>query len=269
MAFEGRTQALGKVVTLADVTNPRNSSNNGTATPATSGSITAVSPNLLVAIIAALGTNPTIATPTSAGTWTQIQKTQGATLSFAMYMQAANAGGAINPSSVLGGTITGWIAQIFEFPQTGANCGLQGSAMTAQSTAQLVNIFAGQQQMIPELLFCYAVARATATQVIQNAGLAPINQQGMLTGGSPTTWLAPTLPQAGVQGLSLDFFWGTNLGQGVGPYPVGQGLLSSAVASVQIAAWFNALINPPGIAANVGGSEGNYFGPFYSGMTGG
>lgn len=254
---------------MADSTNPRNSSNNGTATPATPGSITAVAGNLLVVVIAALGTSPTIATPTSAGTWVQIQKTSGATLSFAMYMQANNAGGAINPSSVLGGTVTGWIAEIFEFTATGANCGLQGSVQTAQSTAQLVNIFAGLQQMQPELLFCYAVARATATQVIQNSGLAPINMQGMGVGTPPITWTASQLPQAGVQGLSLDFFWGTNLAQGVGPYPVGQGLLSSGVASVQIAAWFNATLSPPVAPGNIGGSQGLYVPPFYQGMVGG
>lgn len=254
---------------MADSTNPRNSSNNGTVTPATPGSITAVAGNLLVVVIAALGTSPTIATPTSAGTWTQIQKTSGATLSFAMYMQANNAGGAINPSSVLGGTVTGWIAEIFEFTSTGANCGLQGSVQMAQSTAQLANIFAGLSQMNPDLLFCYAVARATATQVIQNSGLAPINQQGVIVGSSPTTWTTSQLPQAGVQGLSLDFFWGTNLAQGVGPYPVGQGLLSSGVASVQIAAWFNATLAIPQIPGNIAGSQGLYFPPFYQGMVGG
>jgi hypothetical protein len=257
------------VVNLVDVTNSQGNKNSGTVTPATPGSITAAAGDLLVVVIAALGTSPTIATPTSAGTWVQIQKTQGATLSFAMYMQTNNAGGAINPSSVLGGTVTGWVASILEFTATGANCGLQGSVQTAQSTAQLVNIFAGLGQMNPELLFCYAVARATATQIIQNTGLAPINQQGMLVGSPPSTWVQSQFPEAGVQGLSLDFFWGTNLAQGIGPYPVGQGILSSAVASVQIAAWFNAVINPPGNPANVYGSEGSYFGPFYSGMTGG
>lgn len=255
---------------MADITaTSQQSSNNGTTTPATPGSITATGTNLLVCIIAVLGTSPTIATPTSAGTWTQIQKTSGTTLSFAMYMQANNGGGAINPSSVLGGTVTGWIAEIFSFPLTGANCGLQGSNQSAQSTAQLTNIFAGQQQMIPDLLFCYAVARATATQVIQNSGLSPINQQGMGVGTSPTTWTTSQLPQAGVQGLSLDFFWGTNLAQGTGPYPIGQGLLSSGVASVQIAAWFNATLSNPQVPGNIAGSQGLYVPPFYQGMVGG
>lgn len=255
---------------MADVTNPRNSANNGTATPATPGSITAVAGNLLVVVIAVLGTSPTIATPTSAGTWVQIQKTSGATLSFAMYMQANNAGGAINPSSVLGGTVTGWIAEIFEFTATGGNCGLQGSVQTAQSTAQLVNIFSSQQASFPNLLFCYAVARATATQVIQNSGLAPLNQSGMIVGTSPSTWTTSQLPQAGVQGLSLDFFWGSNFAQGAGSFPSGLGLLSSGVASVQIAAWFNTTASPfQQVAGNIGGSEGIYVPQFYQGMVGG
>jgi hypothetical protein len=254
---------------MPDVTNPRNSSNNGTTTPATPGSITAVAGNLLVVVIAALGTSPTIATPTSTGTWVQIQKTSGATLSFAMYMQANNAGGAINPSSILGGTVTGWIAEIFEFTQTGANCGLQGSAQGAQSTAQLPNIFAGLGAMFPNLLYVYAVARATATQVIQNGGLAPINQSGVVAGSAPSTWTSSQLPQAGVQGLSLDFFWGSNLAQGPGPFPAGQGLLSSGVASVQIAAWFNTTASNSQVAGNIGGSEGIYVPQFYQGMVGG
>jgi hypothetical protein len=252
---------------MADVTNPRNSANNGTVTPATSGSITAVSGDLLVAVIAVQGTSPTIATPTGGGTWVQIQKTQGASLSFAMYY-LISAGGATNPSSVLGGTVAGWIAEIFEFTATGANCGLQGSIQGAQSTTQLPNIFAGQGQMNPELLFCYAVARLTATQTIQNSGLAPTNL-GLVVGSSPLTWIASQLPQAGVQGLSLDFFWGTNLAQGVGSYPVGQGLLSSAVASVQIAAWFNAQLSNPSVGSPIGGSSGQFPSLFYQGMVGG
>lgn len=253
---------------MADVTNPRSSSNNGTVTPATPGSITAVAGNLLVVVIAVLGTSPTIATPTSTGTWTQIQKTQGATLSFAVYMQANNAGGAINPSSVLAGTVTGWVAAIFEFTATGANCGLQNSAMQTSAVAQLTNIFASQiGQMNPELLFFYAVARATATITAQNTGLAPINQQGVITGGP--SWSASVQPQAGVQGLSLDTYWGTNLAQGVGPYPSASGLLSGAVASVAIAAWFNATITPPSIGSPIGGTQGLYVPPFYQGIVGG
>jgi hypothetical protein len=256
---------------MADITAvSQQSTNNGTATPATPGSITATANNLLVVIIAVLGTSPTIATPSSAGTWTQIQKTSGATLSFAMYMQANNGGGAINPSSVLGGTVTGWIAQIYSFPLTGANCGLQGSTQTAQSTAQMSNVFAGQGTMSPSLLLCYAVARATATQTIQNSGLAPLGPGGALVGSSPSTWITSQQGQAGVQGLSLDFFWGTNLAQGAGPFPVGQGLLSSAVASVQIAAWFNATLSQPSpVGANIGGNEGIYVPSFYQGMIGG
>jgi len=253
---------------MADVTNPRNSSNNGTATPATTGSVSAVAGNLLVVIIAVQGTNPTIATPTGGGTWTQIQKTQGASVSFAMYYQANGAGGATNPSSVLGGTVAGWIAEIFEFTATGSNCGLQGSNQGAQSTAQLPNIFAGQGAMNPELLFCYAVARLTATQTIQNSGLAPTNL-GLVVGGSPPTWTTSQLPQAGVQGLSLDFFWGTNLAQNNGAYPIGQGLLSSGVASVQIAAWFNALLSNPAVGSPIGGNAGQFSPLFYQGMVGG
>jgi hypothetical protein len=185
-----------------------------------------------------------------------------------MYYQPNNAGGAINPSSVLGGTVTGWIAQIYEYTQTGSNCALQGSAMTAQSTAQLIDIFTGLQQMNPELLFCYAVARATATQIIQNSGLAPF-QQGIIVSTPPPTWTTSQLPQAGIQGLSLDFFWGTNLAQGAGPYPTGLGLLSSAVASVQIAAWFNATLFPPIVGTPTGGSEGQYAPLYYQGMVGG
>src|SRR4030095_2850996 len=113
---------------MADVTLAQSASNNGNATPATTSSITAVAGNLLLVLITAIGTNPTVATPTGGGTWTEVQKLTGSTVTTALYMQANGAGGATNPSSVLGGTITGWVAAIYEFSATGANCALQGSA---------------------------------------------------------------------------------------------------------------------------------------------
>lgn len=248
---------------MADTVAKQGNSNNGTTTPATPGSLTTTAGNLLIVHIIAKGTSPTIATPTSAGTWTQIQKTQGAVISYAMYMQANTAGGAINPSSVLGGTVTGWIANIIEFTQCGANCGLQGSNMLTSAVAQLTNIFPLSPQANPNTLFVYGVGRNGGLITPQNSGLNAQNQ----TSG----WSSSFFPQENVQGCSLDFFWGSNLCQQLyTPYPSASGLLDSAVASVAIGAWFNTIASPfqqtPG---NIGGSEGIYVPQFYQGMVGG
>jgi hypothetical protein len=248
---------------MPDVTLVQSASNNGTTTPATTSSITATAGNLLVVVIAALGTSPTIATPTGGGTWTQVQKAAGSSLSFAMYMQVNGAGGATNPSAVLGGTVTGWVAGIFEFTQTGANCGLQGSNQNALSVAQLTNIFSNVPagQSFPNLLFVYSVARTTATITPANSGLTGQN--------SGTTWSTTVQPQAGVQGISLDTYWGSNLAVGPGAWPTAAGLLSGAVASVAIGAYFNTTASQPFIGDNVGGYSGRYVPNQFQGMIGG
>lgn len=242
---------------MADVTLVQSGSNNGTTTPATPGSLTLTANNLAVLIIAARGTSPTLTTPTN---WTQVQKTSGASVTFALYalLPPNNTGGATNPSSTIGGTVTGWIASMFEL-NTGltANEGLVSSAQSAQSTAALTNVFPGASLSGQNLLFFYSVARLTATLTSPVSGL---------------NWSASVQSQAGVQGLSTDSFWASSFAQGGGPFfsfPVGAGTLGSAVASVQIGAWFNA--NPTGTVTSdiIGGFAGVYVPQFYQGMIGG
>ena len=237
---------------MPDVSVVQSGANNGTATPATPGSLTLTAHNLAVLVIAALGTSPTIATPAG---WTQVQKTQGTALSVAMYILPNAAGGATNPSSTLGGTITGWIAAMYEFSQTGANEGLLQSFMLTNNVAQLANVYgAASGQTIPQQLFVYAVARATATITAQNTVL---------------NWSNSVQPIAGVQGLSLDMYWASNLAQGPGPYPSASGLLSGAVNSVQIGAILNSIAAQPFTETNVGGMPGQLVGQFFQGMIGG
>lgn len=250
---------------MPDVTQPRNIAANGTATPATATLAGVVAGDLLVCIIAVLGTSPTIATPTG-DAWIQVQKTQGATLSFAMYILPNAGAGSHVPSAVLAGTVTGWILEVFEFTQTGANCGLQGSAVLNSAVAQLTNIFPATGNTLSNELFVYAVARATATMTPQNSF------QGLSVYGAQTSlaaWSASVLPQAGVQGMSLDFFWASGLGQGVGQYPQASGLLSGAVASVAIAAWLNTIATQPSNNDNIYGNNGVLVGGNYQGMLGG
>jgi hypothetical protein len=247
---------------MSDVTLPRSNSNNGTATPATTGSITAVAGNLLIVVITALGTSPTVATPTSAGTWTQIQNVTGSTVTTAVFMQANNAGGAINPSSVLGGTVTGWVAAIFEFTQTGANCGLQGSANRSANSATVTDVFSNQAgATIPQLLFIYAIGRATDVFTPAFTGLGP---------GGTSGWSASVQPQVGVQGISQDFYWGTNLSQGPGAWPTAPGTLATSTIWKSAGAWFNDTATPVGnVNDNVNGNQGSFVGPYYQGMIGG
>jgi hypothetical protein len=251
---------------MADVTLVQSGSNNGTTTPASPGSLTTTAGNLLILIIGVAGTSPTIATPAS---WTQVQKVQGGSTSFAMYAFPNNTGGATNPSSTLGGTVTGWVSSMFEFNQCGSNCGLQGSLIQSPGTSTIPNIFANQiGQMPPQMLFFYSLFwNGGQTLTPQNTGLAPINQSGVLVGGS--SWQGPVQSQANVQGMSMQSFWGTNLAQGVGPWPGAAGILSSNISNREIAAWFNTTASNAQVGALVGGNEGIYVPTFYQGMVGG
>lgn len=243
---------------MPDLALAHSNSNSGTATPATPGSITATAGNLLLCLIGAIGTSPTIATPTSAGTWTVVQNQGGAVLVFSLFMQANTAGGAINPSSVLGGTVTGWLAVILEFSQAGANCSAQGSNQQNLGVAQLTNIFPTSGQTLYNELFIYSVLRQTATITPQNSWNV-----------ANVSWSSSIQPQAGVNGLSLDTFWASGLGQGVGQYPQASGLLSGAVASRQIGAWFNTIASQSSNNDNVNGQAGVFVPQQYAGLFGG
>jgi len=250
---------------MADVTLRSSASNNGTTSPATPSSITAQAGNLLIATYALIGTSPTVGAP--AGGWTNIQAVSGASVTLSVFMLPNNTGGAFNPSSTLGGTVTGWIASIYEFSQTGANCQLQGSAQASAATQQLTNIFSGQGQMIPNLLFIYTVARATASIIAQNTGLTFVRPDGLAPGASG--WSGSIQGANGVQGLSYDFFWGSNLAQGTGPFPSASGFISVAEVWKQVGAWFNTTATQPSVSDNIGGNSGIYVPPFYQGMIGG
>lgn len=248
---------------MPDVTQPHNIAANGTATPATATIANTGAGNLLVCIVAVLGTNPTIAGP-SDNQWSQVQNKSGASLSFALFIRTNSPGGSIAPSCVLGGTVTGWIMEIFEFTQTNSNTSAQGSAMLTSAVAQLTNIFPTSGQTLYNELFVYAVARVTATLTPQNSF-----QQNSIQQAPLSVWSNSVLPQAGVQGMSVDFFWASGLGQGVGQYPSASGLLSGAVASVAIAAWFNTVASQPTTETNVAGVPGQLVGQFFQGMIGG
>lgn len=253
---------------MAGITPAQSSTNNGTATPATPGSLTTTAGNLLLLWIAALGTSPTIATPAS---WTSVQTVNGATLSFALFILPNNAGGATNPSSVLGGTVTGWVAAMLELTATGSNEALISSATTSQSTAQLTNIFpTNLGQAIPTELFVYAIARSGNTSIsTPTSGLTNWAPPGYQLGASQ--WSASVRPALNVQGLSMDLYWGPAAPAWPCPFPAGAGLLSAAVASVQIGAWLNSAASQPDTAKNnsIGGLAGAYVGPFNAGMIGG
>lgn len=247
---------------MSDVALVQSTSNNGNATPATTGSITANAGNLLVAVYTALGTNPTVATPTGGGTWLVGENVGGTTVTTALFYLPNNAGGAINPSSVLGGTITGWVAAILEFDHTGSNSAKQFSRQLSASTAAVTNIMASQTgSMIPQLLFVYAIGRATNVFSPTLAGLGPSGTSG---------WSSSIQPQAGVQGLSQDIYWGTNMPVPFGYWPNASGSLASAAAWKAAIAWFNTIGTPEGqVGTNIAGNEGLFIGPYHQGIVGG
>lgn len=242
---------------MADVTLVASQSNNGTTSPATPGSITPTAHDLMIAVVAVLGTNPTITTPAS---WTQLQKTSGATLSVGMYAFANVTSGAKNPSFTLGGTVTGWLCMQAEFSQCGANGIVQNSVQQTSAVAQLTDIFqaADNSALMPQLLYFYAVASSGATLTANNTGVNPP--------GGATSWSTSVQSQTGVQGLSMDFFWASGLCCGSGCVPIASGKLSSAVASVAIAAWANTTASNPQSGSD---ARGIFVGGQYAGMTGG
>lgn len=253
---------------MAGITLAQSGTNNGTATPATPGSLTTTAGNLLVLAIAVAGTSPTASTPAS---WTAVQNSAGATLTVALFIRPNNPGGATNPSSTLGGTVTGWIAVMYELTATGTNEGLISSAVTAQSTAALTNIFPtnlGQAQ--PTELFLYVVGSLGNNPLSgATAGLTNWAPPGYAQGASQ--WSSSVQSQTNVRGLTLDNFWGTSAAAWPCPYPTGAGNITNAVASVQIGAWLNSAATQPDTAkaANIGGLQGSYVGPYNAGMIGG
>lgn len=242
---------------MPDVTLAQSGSANGAASPATEAFTGVIAHDLLICIIAAIGISPTIATPTG-DSWTQVQKTSGTNVSTAMYILPNAAAGTHTPSSVLGGIVTGWVLIMLEFTATGANCGLQGSAQAASAIAQLTNLFPTTGQTLASELFVYTVARATATITAQNTW--NVNN---------VAWSISVQPQAGVQGLSVDTYWSSSLGQGIGQYPQASGLLGGAVASVAIGAWFNTTAQQPQAGDTIDGVSGILVGGQYKGMIGG
>lgn len=244
---------------MPDVTLAQSGTANGVATPATMTLTGATLGNLLVCCVYAAGTSPTVATPTG-DAWVQAQKVTGASFTTAMYYLVNAAAGSHTPSSVLGGTITGWVILMFEFSACGANCGLQGSNNTSLGVAQLTNIFPTTGITLSNELFLYAVARTgTNTFTPQNSFISPL-----------AVWSPSVQPFSGVQGISGDFFWASNLGQGVGQYPTASGLISTSAQSKNLAAWFNTIASQ-GLGAGewIGGKSGITVPQHYRGMVGG
>lgn len=244
---------------MVDVALVQSASNNGTTSPATPSSITATAGNLLILAITARGTSPTVGTPTN---WTVVRAVNGSTVSLGLFMLANNAGGAFNPSSTLGGTVAGWTAAILEFNQCGSNCGLQGSAILQPAANTVVtDIFASQVgQMQPQLLFVYMIGRATNVFTPNFGGLGPSGTSG---------WSSSIQAQVGVQGISQDVYWGTNLAIGAGPWPTAPGTLASSAVYKAASAWFNTIGSNSSIGSPIGGTSGIYVPPQYQGMTGG
>lgn len=270
----------------ADVTIAHQGSANGAATPATMTLASVAAGNMLVCIIGVVGTNPTQATPTG-DSWQVVKLNQGAVLSFGMYFLPNAGAGSHTPSSVLAGTVTGWVIATFEFTASaGSNASVISSAATAfGAITQLTNAFStlGSSQQMQHSLFVYAILRQTATIVAQNTIL---------------NWSASQQPQAGIQGMSMDFYFASNLSEespgayqysSIGPAPVSNsqvinadtinsglqglpsasGLLSASVAAVQIAGWFNDGVTNAQEGCNVGGAFGLYVPQFFQGMIGG
>lgn len=255
---------------MSDVTFRTSNTANGTTTPATVSISPATGGNVVLLVIAVLGTSPTITTPAG---FTQIQKVSGATLTVGLFV-AFNLSGAQNPSSTLGGTVTGWIASIMDFTSFGTVGAIQGSNVINATGTSVTNIFSNvpSGQVNANTFFFYTIARATAT-------FSPVNTG--LNGGLPN-WIVPvTSPQfnlwsptisniAGVQGLSDDNYWGSTLAQQINGFPSASGTLGSSVAWVAIGCWINTISTQPSSSEGcvISGNSG-IINSGYAGMIGG
>lgn len=226
---------------MADVTLVNSTSANGTATPATTTLAGVTVNDMLICIIACIGSTATsIATPTG-DSWQVVKNQAGSgsgVPSFAMFFLPNAAAGSHTPSSVLTGTLTGWIISVFEFSRVTGN--LVNSSVNTAAVAQLVNAFAGMPTIWNEF-YIYSVGRQTAT-------ITPT-----LTGAS---WSTSVQSQAGVQTMSTDTYWASNQQQGPFPTPSASGLLSAAVNSVEIGAILTTTSGIVTTNANIGGNTG-------------
>jgi hypothetical protein len=155
---------------------------------------------------------------------------------------------------------------MMEFTQTGANCGIQSSAVSYNdSPVTLPNIFGSQiGQTIQNLLFVYSVGCSGATTLTSNnSGTAGLN--------SGETWSTSVQTQSNVQGLNLQTFWASNLAKGPGSWPFGGGTVAGGFFSYQVAGWFNTTATQPGydVGTNISGNNGREVGTFYQGVVGG
>lgn len=226
------------------------SNNTGVASPATPGSLTPTTGDLMLLFIGVIGTSPTITTPTN---WTPIQTQFGSVMAIGLYALPA-ASGAQNPSAALGGTVTGWIACMFDFTGQGSSSQYeanQGSNVIAATSNNVAGFFPSQSLPMTNMLLFYSICRQTATYTPANSGL---------------NWSA-TQQAASANGLAVDSFWATN--PGPGPFPVAGGSLSASVVWKGASAWFNTINAQPVTTDNIGGNLGVYVPTFYQGMIGG
>lgn len=254
----------------------RGTTGNGTVTPATATLTGVTAGDLLLCIISCVGSTATsIGTPTG-DTWVSIQNQAGSgsgVPSLGMFYVANAGAGSHTPSSVLTGTLTGWVIQVIELTATGAGELLISSAVTTNTVAQLTNVLpVNQGQAQPNELFVYSVARIGAVTISgPTSGLNNWTPPGYGPGASQ--WSASQQSLANIQGLSLDTYFGDTNNAWPCPFPQAAGLLSAAANSAQIGAWFNSLAtipSPGGLVTNVGGGANAQVVPnFMQGMIGG
>lgn len=248
---------------------------NGTVTPATVALAGVTATDLLLCVIACVGSTATsIATPTG-DTWSVINNTAGAGAtqpSLGLFFLRNAGAGAHTPSSVLTGTLTGWLIVVIEINNTFAAQLVQNGAV-AGSTATLPasGIFSQSLgQMTYNEMAVYAVVRTGATTLATSpvSGLNNWAPPGYPLGASQ--WSASIQPQANVQGLSLDVFVGAANNNSC-PMPSSGGTLSAAVNNVAAGGILTASFTNPsaGIFTNISGGEGQIVSPFFQGMVGG
>lgn len=233
---------------------PANLKQSGTATavatpvtPAFAGGGSSSPGTLLLLAVVVTGTSPTITTPAG---WTQIGAgINGAALTVQFYSFFNNPGAIASVAVTLGGTVTGAVASIFEFPQASPGS-LSSSANQSGTGTSYGDAPLAISTQAGELLF-YMVGFVPAT----------------LTPNNSSEWSA--VVGAGTQGAvtQLACFWGvSNI-----PFTTEKigGSFSASVANAEQVARFTLGTVPKQPQDIVGGQSGVYVPTFYSGQIGG
>jgi hypothetical protein len=211
--------------------------------------------NLLILMVSATGSSPTVTTP---GGWTALGSNPGTSISTYLFTLANNAGGLTGVTLACSATNGGISASFFEF-----------SGMPAANNAEYTNTFSGTGTAVPQLVtsnvqktdeLCLAFVASNATASLSTSGSRTPEWVGNVNGIGSTNATTNTRNNT---------YYGASVGTST---PFIQGTLSVSVVwsaiCVRLLSSDSGPFSVPVIAI-IGGNAGQVAGQFFQGMVGG